>query len=254
MSNYFRMLGILFATTGMSAGVFTSLCLAQEELRLVHHIPPPRTIFDTWIYISNGSEADQEFQLAGFLRDGQPLEISSGNVAAGEVLRLKSTDLFANPTPSHFFVRGEVRVSLQYTSPFAETYDLYVPEHEVVGDRFRLFCQDWEGQFVGIAAVNLGDDAALISVRRAGFDGVAREAAVWSETVPVLAKAVFSLDQLLLQAVDPPCTIDIESSQPLGLQILRGDLPIRDGARMEALLPTVLRSRTPLADPWNDQP
>lgn len=235
--------------------VLSSFGFSQTSLRLFPHVPPPRTLFDTWVYISNSHDISQEFQLLGFKANGEVLPKRSEQLIAGQTLRLKSTDLFAgNPAPSHFFVRGEVDVTLEYGSPFSDDLELFVPEQSRPGDAFRLFCQDWQEEFVGLVVVNLGDEPAEIELDLVNFSGDGLDQASLIHPVPVLGKAIFTLEQLFPNGMPvDQCSFVLNASEPVVIQLFKGKVPVRNGDSLNVIMPTIISSRDAVADPWQDQ-
>jgi len=227
--------------------------LAQDSLRLLPHVPPPRTLFDAWVYLGNQTANPQAFELLGFRTDGTQLPLASGELAPGEVRRLKSTDLFEDPAPSHFFVRGEIDATLEYRSPFSEQLSLFLPEQTLTGDQFRLYCQSWDDVFVGVVVVNLGNNPATMMLHQTHFSGEVQKTEILVENLPVLGKAVFTLGDFLDEAASSlSCSLTLESDQPVMLQIFKGNVPVRDDGSLEVLIPAITRISLPTATPWDN--
>jgi len=224
--------------------VFLSSIFAQSP-RIIPHIPPPRTLFDTWILISNPDQNETGWiDLTGFEVNGSVLEVVHMELEPNKSLRLKSTTVFEALNLSHIRVEGTLYCTVEIRSPFSDNMDLFVGENQWLGTRFQIHLPQTEDEFIGLAIVNINDDPVELQGLLLLENGSSRTLIQsslnpWGKELHIVSDPFGNGTEYT-----PGDRLEIRSSAPVSILILRGGAPIRNDSTLIELIPTVL---SPLA-------
>jgi len=193
--------------------------------RMAPHLTRPLGQFLTDITLANlDGAAPSGCLMTAYNQDGQPVSSIHRILASAETVQTSPQDLFGVPDAAYVAVleAPAVEVGLVYRADREHVGLAHLRASEIRANVWRLYPGQPELTWDGVALVNLGDDMAEITAVQIRFDGREADRRTISEALAPGEKALYVLSDAFDYLGD--AYFQIESSQPLGLIALRGDL------------------------------
>ncbi|MCB1051839.1 MAG: hypothetical protein KDC71_14670 [Acidobacteria bacterium] len=219
--------------------LFLSCLLWSQDVRVLTHIPPPRTLYDTWVWVVNASDSAQSFAYSGFNEAGELLQSETGQVDAHQSLRIKSTVWVDDPSLSHCTVSGDVSFFLEYTSPFSESLALLVPEDRPT-DNFTFVLPQANGQFLGLALANPGDEPVRVSwqIRELSGELAPIRSPVGEISIEANGKAKYLFKSDQEEWALGKSVLVLSADHAVTATLLAGQPPYQQGAQLMRITPS----------------
>jgi len=193
--------------------------------RLAPHLTRPLGQFQTQITLANlRDEAQSGCLLTAYNQVGQPISSVHRQLAPRETLQASPLTLFSVADAAYVAIleAPAVEVGLVYRADRENVGLAHLRASEVRANVWRLYPGQPELTWDGIALVNLGDDMAEVKAAQIRFGGQEADRRTISRALAPGEKALYVLSDAFDYLTD--AYFQIESSQPLGLIALRGDL------------------------------
>lgn len=173
---------------------FASSSFAQK--RMVPHLTRADGGFTTQVILTNPTQSDQNYVIAGFDESGTQTGAYTGTVAAGTVTQSSASDFFGGDPVSHFMISdgSRVNVTIAYQSVNGGS-PAHVNETPNQATTWRLFPGDWSTVIDGIAVVNSSTTATDITVRHKALDGTLVSETVAIANLAPMGKGLYVLDE-----------------------------------------------------------
>ncbi len=192
--------------------------------RWVGHVTRLGQGFTTNLHMQNKGAADQTMNVATYAQDGSALTARTADVPAGQTVVVSNADFFGGEDVSHFFVDGsnDVTVTASYKADVDNAASAELNETSNAWTFFSFYSADNALVFDGGAFINTGGEAAVVTATQKAADGTVLATVTVSEGIPSLAKMLFVFDTNAGFVNQPGSLIEVTSSQPLSVVLLRG--------------------------------
>ncbi|CAM2005208.1 hypothetical protein [Acanthopleuribacter pedis] len=199
----------------------------RSKARWVGHVTALGAGFNTNLHMSNSGSADYTMNVTPYGADGSALTARTADVPAGQTVVVSNSDFFGGENVSHFFVDGsnKVAVTASYSADVANAANAELNETSKAWTFFSFYTADNNLVFDGGAFINTGGAPAVVTAVQKAADGSVLAAVTLSDGIPTLNKmlALFNTDAGFVN--QPGSLIEVTSSQPLSVVLLRGTYP-----------------------------